>query len=794
MARSCSVESPSPSSCVSSSSAVNGCQSFGAYGRRRGMGRVLAKCGPGFKLGLASALSCGWKRPSGSRRRRCGTQEGQGGRARRRPAAAEARSGRGGRGRLGAAPRFDPPRRRAGDLRARLRGALAPEDGHPAPGLPRLSPHHGAAPVRRGGAPHRFALAPLRRRPGVRPAAVPARSAPRPRPARGRRQDKVPASAAGRPACTPRRPAPSTGARGGGRRNVTPASARRRRSGRTAYGSSDTRPRTRVGAGSSRARQPPPRASLEVPRGRPESFEGCAELPPQRGDAAARRAPAPFAGTLARRPRSPRGSPARGRVRAEAVRRLRRRLGGPAADEGPRRPDRRGAGSVPRLDAAGSLRRAGCPRLDERAAAVQARAARDQRGERGCIAAAGHRGLARRGGGGFGARIRGGAGGRARVAGATRRGAGAGTRLMRALAAASAAALAASASFAEEKSPVYFPATVAGQAHPAFHASYTGKNSLRPDDESALSVVMDLGARIRPWSGAELVVQPELAGGKGLSSTLGVAAYPSGEVYRIGNPEPTVILARASLRQVAGPVTITLGKFSTPDVFDNNAVSNDPHTRFMSWGLWASAAYDYPADVRGYTWGAAVDYSHAWWSARAGMFLEPLVANGAALERDVTKARGLVAEVEARSERGAVRALAFLNTAHMGSYAQAVARRVDVSATRADGRTKAGAAASGNYDFGGGLGCFARASLNDGQNETLAFTEIDRSLAVGAVQSGARLGRGRDEAGAALVVSGLSAAHRSYLASGADGALLADDHAHIRAPGARLPLPLHPPL
>src|SRR5439155_108281 len=167
----------------------------------------------------------------------------------------------------------------------------------------------------------------------------------------------------------------------------------------------------------------------------------------------------------------------------------------------------------------------------------------------------------------------------------------------------------------------------------------------------------DLGARIHPWIGAEVVVQPELAGGRWLSSTLGVAAYPSGEVYRIGNPEPALILAKLSLRQAAGPVTVTLGKLSTPDLFDNNPVSNDPHTRFMSWGLWASAAYDYPADVRGATWGIALDYTHLWWSARAGMFLEPQVANGAALERDLTKARGLVGELEARSERGAVRVL-----------------------------------------------------------------------------------------------------------------------------------------
>ena len=239
---------------------------------------------------------------------------------------------------------------------------------------------------------------------------------------------------------------------------------------------------------------------------------------------------------------------------------------------------------------------------------------------------------------------------------------------MRALAAAMAVAMAASPALADEN-PLFFQATVATQAHPSFHAPYSGMNSLHPEAESALSVVMDLGARIHPWIGAEIVVQPELAGGRGLSSTLGVAAYPSGEVYRIGNPEPALILAKLSLRQTAGPVTVTLGKLSTPDLFDNNPVSNDPHMRFMSWGLWASAAYDYPADVRGATWGIALDYTHLWWSARAGMFLEPQVANGATLERDFTKARGLVGQLEARSERGAVRVLGFMNTAHMGSYA-----------------------------------------------------------------------------------------------------------------------------
>src|SRR5260370_24640964 len=69
---------------------------------------------------------------------------------------------------------------------------------------------------------------------------------------------------------------------------------------------------------------------------------------------------------------------------------------------------------------------------------------------------------------------------------------------------------------------------------------------------------------------------------------------------------------------------------------------------------------------------------------------------------------------------------------------------------------------AGNYDFGRGLGAFVRASFNDGQNETWAFTEIDRSLAVGAVQSGARWGRERDEAGARLSGSGLSGPHPAH--------------------------------
>jgi high affinity Mn2+ porin len=354
-----------------------------------------------------------------------------------------------------------------------------------------------------------------------------------------------------------------------------------------------------------------------------------------------------------------------------------------------------------------------------------------------------------------------------------------------------------------ERFSLHYQATVATQGHPSFHARYSGTNSLRPDAESATSVVTDLFAGARLWEGAEAYFQPELAGGRGLSSTLGVAAFPSGEVYRVGDPTPTIVVGRAFVRQtiglgggrtrveagpnqLAGPrdrdaLTLTLGKVATTDFVDRVPFASDPHTQLMSWGLWASASYDYPADTRGYTYGVAADLSIDWWSIRAGAFLEPKTANGMEMEWDVTKARGVVGEIEARwalgGLPGAARVLAFLNTAHMGSYSQAVAESPtapDVAATRATGRTKAGFAASANQDLGSGLGAFLRVSYDDGRNETWAFTEIDRSIAAGVVQGGSRWGRPDDEAGVGVVVSGLSAPHRRYLAAGGYGFIIGD--------------------
>lgn len=354
----------------------------------------------------------------------------------------------------------------------------------------------------------------------------------------------------------------------------------------------------------------------------------------------------------------------------------------------------------------------------------------------------------------------------------------------------------------DETASIHFQSTVADQYHPAFRAAYSGTNSQKASDEQAISTVTDLFMGVRLWRGAEAYLQPELSGGSGLSSTLGIAAFTSGEVYRVGNPAPSLFVGRAFLRQTIGlggpkvkvepspnqvggsrdanALTLTLGKVSVPDFVDNVPNSNDPHTEFSCWGLFASAAYDYPADTHGYDFGAAADLTIDWWSVRGGIFLEPTYANGNVLDWRIDKARGLVAEYEGRFDllgrSGAARFLGFFNVARMGSYALALAEGSppNIVATRADGRRKVGFAASMNQELADGLSGFLRLSYNDGANETWAFTEIDRSFAVGVELSGSRFGREADEVGAGFVLSGLSDLHRKYLAAGGYGFIIGD--------------------
>jgi high affinity Mn2+ porin len=351
---------------------------------------------------------------------------------------------------------------------------------------------------------------------------------------------------------------------------------------------------------------------------------------------------------------------------------------------------------------------------------------------------------------------------------------------------------------------LHYQFTAATQYHPSFSAKYSGQNSLSSGAESATAFVTTLFADVRAWRGAEILFNPEMSGGRGLSSTLGVAAFPDAIVYRVGDPAPAIYIARLALSQTfnlgggqvinePGPneltgirdrdvLAITIGRFSVIDVVDSNRYANDATTEFFNWALFASGAYDYPADTRGYTYGLVADLAKGWWSARGGIALEPYYANLAQMDWRITKSHGLFGEYETRYHLrelpGATSLLLFWNTARMGSYQQVLDNPTlygnSVAATRADGRHKYGFALSVEQQLTLTMGAFLRLSWNDGNNESWAFTEIDRSLGVGVTQNGKPWRRPEDIVGVAMVVSGLSSLHERYLAGGGYGFIIGD--------------------
>ncbi len=346
--------------------------------------------------------------------------------------------------------------------------------------------------------------------------------------------------------------------------------------------------------------------------------------------------------------------------------------------------------------------------------------------------------------------------------------------------------------------------TVIDQGHGGFRAAYTGPNSLLPKRESDTSTTATLFLTIRAWRGAELVLVPEVAGGRGISGVTGVAGFPNGDIVRVSTPERKLYAARAFLRQTwglgsevekvdGGPMqlageralsrlTLTAGKFAATDLFDDNAYSHDARTQFMNWSLMDGASWDYPADTRGYSWGLVLELNQPRWAVRVGSFMVPLEANGLALDHHVLQDRGDVAELELRhrfaGRTGKLRLLAYQNHARMGTYALALMdagpQPPDVTATRRPGTLKYGFGVNVEQQLGDGIGGFARWGWDDGRTESWAFTEVDRTLSAGLQADGSLWGRSNDTAGVAWVSNGLARDHRDYLAAGGLGFIIGD--------------------
>ena len=340
------------------------------------------------------------------------------------------------------------------------------------------------------------------------------------------------------------------------------------------------------------------------------------------------------------------------------------------------------------------------------------------------------------------------------------------------------------------------------QYHPAFPASYSGPNSLGSGNEVAETVSLDLYAGVRLWRGAEAHIDGLMWQGFGLSKTLGVEGFLNGEAFRLGTAVPNVNIARLFIRQTIGlggeeePVeddqlhlagrqdvsrlTLTLGRFSAKDIFDNNAYANDPRTQFMNWGLMANEAWDYPADPLGFISGFAAELNQPHWTARYGFFQMPDVSNGVGEDEHYLEAWGMVAEFERRytvnDHPGAVRLLGYVNSAHMGSYQAALdspIRPADIVATRAY-RYKYGFGLNIEQEILKNVGAFARLGWSDGQTEAWVFADVDRTASLGLSVKGEFWRRSDDTFGVAGVINGITPVHRDFFAAGGTGILAGD--------------------
>jgi len=359
----------------------------------------------------------------------------------------------------------------------------------------------------------------------------------------------------------------------------------------------------------------------------------------------------------------------------------------------------------------------------------------------------------------------------------------------------------------------HFQMTVVSQSHSGFAAPYSGTNSLNNNVETgATSVTSTIFMGRKLWTGSGIYVNPELSGGSGLSYALGVAGALNGETYRIGDPAPSLSIARVYLQQniplghmeyenvtedfnqvadkiPVNRITINAGKFAISDFFDKNSFSHDPRTQFLNWSLMSNGAWDYPANTKGYTWGVVVEIIKPSWSFAISTVAVPKIANHPDLEYVFGKAHSENAEFDKKlnfnGRHGVISFLASYTASRAPSYKQGLTALSDGDTTllnvisgNAEGTTyggkKTGFYLNLEQELTNSLGIFARIGWNDGKHASWAFTEIDQTVQLGLSKKGIPWKRNGDVAGFAVVVNGLSSDHRAFLKAGGYGFIIGD--------------------
>ncbi len=364
----------------------------------------------------------------------------------------------------------------------------------------------------------------------------------------------------------------------------------------------------------------------------------------------------------------------------------------------------------------------------------------------------------------------------------------------------------------------HFQLTAINQTHPSFKAKYSGNNSLSDKPESkklSLTTTLFLGRKL--WKNAALYFNPEITGGSGISSAKGIAGFTNGETFRIGSTAPVLYIARLYFKQnfplkntsyefvpsdanqveeeiPTSRITITAGKISLSDFFDNNSYSHDPRSQFMNWSLMSNGAWDYPADTRGYTEGIVAELVKPSWALRFSSVLVPRKANGLQLDYAVTKAHSETLEFEKIwkvKHPVTIRFLVFHTLSQAPTYNTTLGEVKNGDSTSVDvytgekewkkyGGVKYGFGVNAEKEISNTVGAFLKASWNDGKTATWAFTEIDRSISAGINIKGNSWKRPNDNIGIAQVINGISKDHQDFLNAGLYGFIIGDGKLNYR--------------
>ncbi|MBY0383017.1 MAG: carbohydrate porin [Xanthobacteraceae bacterium] len=358
---------------------------------------------------------------------------------------------------------------------------------------------------------------------------------------------------------------------------------------------------------------------------------------------------------------------------------------------------------------------------------------------------------------------------------------------------------------------IHGQSTLVEQYAAPFKAPYSGPNSLaRNVARETWDATAYVGVRL--WEGAEAWFNPEIDQGFGLSNTLGVAGFVSGEAYKQGATYPYTRIQRAFVRQTinlggetqkideglnqfagsqsANRIVVTVGKIGVGDIFDTNKYAHDPRVDFFNWSLIDAGTFDYAADAWGYTLGASAEWYQGNWTVRGGVFDLPTVPNSTQLDPDFSQFQW-IGEIEHRhtlwGQPGKIAVTSFLSRARMGRFADATQLALvtgtpaDIAAVR-QYRSRSGVSLNLEQQIVPDVGFFARAGWADGSVEPYAFTDIDRTVSAGISVNGNKWGRPDDTFGLAGAANFITKEHQAFLNAGGLGILVGDGQ--LPHPGA----------